>query len=91
MDGGLCAIHGLALVKEADAEEAGKTTDTAQPETTTEAQGSSSRRRRPLRQVFFREEYALNHMIATLKTPFISILDGITSKRPHLLPFSPLP
>jgi hypothetical protein len=29
---------------------------------------------------FFAEEYKLNHMIATLKTPFVAILDGITSK-----------
>ncbi|KAF9923815.1 hypothetical protein FBU30_006127 [Linnemannia zychae] len=27
---------------------------------------------------FFAEEYKLNHMIATLKTPFVAILDGIT-------------
>jgi 3-hydroxyisobutyryl-CoA hydrolase len=30
---------------------------------------------------FFAEEYRLNHMIATLKTPFVAILNGITSKR----------
>ena len=29
---------------------------------------------------FFAEEYKLNHMIATLQTPFVAILDGITSK-----------
>ncbi len=29
---------------------------------------------------FFAEEYKLNHMIATLKTPFVAILNGITSK-----------
>lgn len=28
---------------------------------------------------FFEEEYKLNHLIATTKKPFISILDGITS------------
>jgi len=28
---------------------------------------------------FFAEEYKLNHMIATLKTPFVAILNGITS------------
>ena len=27
---------------------------------------------------FFREEYKLNHMIATCKKPFVSILNGIT-------------
>ncbi|KAF9210300.1 hypothetical protein BGZ59_009623 [Podila verticillata] len=27
---------------------------------------------------FFAEEYKLNHMIATLQTPFVAILDGIT-------------
>ncbi|KAF9579161.1 hypothetical protein BGW38_004689 [Lunasporangiospora selenospora] len=27
---------------------------------------------------FFAEEYRLNHMIATLKTPYVAILDGIT-------------
>ena len=30
---------------------------------------------------FFEEEYKLNHLIATTKKPFISILDGITSIR----------
>jgi 3-hydroxyisobutyryl-CoA hydrolase len=27
---------------------------------------------------FFEKEYQLNHLIATLKKPFVSILDGIT-------------
>jgi len=34
---------------------------------------------------FFAEEYRLNHMIATLKTPFVAILNGITSKRKLLV------
>jgi hypothetical protein len=29
---------------------------------------------------FFEEEYQLDHLIATLDTPFVSIMDGITSK-----------
>lgn len=29
---------------------------------------------------FAAEEYKLNHLIATLKTPFVAILNGITSK-----------
>jgi 3-hydroxyisobutyryl-CoA hydrolase len=28
---------------------------------------------------FFEEEYKLNHLIATTRKPFISILNGITS------------
>lgn len=29
---------------------------------------------------FFEEEYQLDHLIATLETPFVSIMNGITSK-----------
>jgi 3-hydroxyisobutyryl-CoA hydrolase len=29
---------------------------------------------------FFRKEYQLDHLIATLHTPFIAIMNGITSK-----------
>lgn len=29
---------------------------------------------------FFEEEYQLDHLIATLDTPYVSIMDGITSK-----------
>ncbi|KAL1923073.1 mitochondrial 37S ribosomal protein mS47 [Calcarisporiella thermophila] len=32
----------------------------------------------PLALRFFEEEYQLNHLIATLKTPFVAILDGVT-------------
>ena len=32
-----------------------------------------------LRQDFFAEEYALNHLMGTMKTPFIAVMDGITS------------
>jgi hypothetical protein len=34
-----------------------------------------------LRRDFFKEEYRLNHLIATMKTNYISILDGITSEK----------
>lgn len=38
---------------------------------------------------FVAEEYKLSHIIATLKTPFIAILNGITSKEPkHHATFS---
>lgn len=29
---------------------------------------------------FFKEEYQLDHFIATMDTPFVAIMDGITSK-----------
>lgn len=29
---------------------------------------------------FFEDEYQLDHLIATLDTPFVAIMDGITSK-----------
>ncbi len=32
----------------------------------------------PLAKTFFREEYTLNHLIGTVKKPYISIIDGIT-------------
>lgn len=29
---------------------------------------------------FFKEEYQVDHFISTLETPFVSIMDGVTSK-----------
>lgn len=29
---------------------------------------------------FFKEEYQLDHMISALDTPYIAIMDGVTSK-----------
>ena len=29
---------------------------------------------------FFEEEYQLDHLIGTLETPYVAIMDGITSK-----------
>ena len=37
-----------------------------------------------LRKDFFAEEYALNHLLATMKTPLIAVMDGITSKEGYM-------
>jgi len=42
-------------------------------------EGTTSNVENDLTSVFFREEYALNHLISTLITPHIAILDGATS------------